>query len=92
MTLEKIALWASILTTVGGGVVWMLNHLDKRRAKKEAEKKRAQEIEQKMKDMEKQLISMSAHYGKAIEDLSKDLEEVRKDFAQFVQQLLFKSK
>jgi septation ring formation regulator EzrA len=92
MTLEKIALWGSILTTVGGGVVWMLNHLDKRRAKKEAEKKRAQEIEQKMKDMEKQLISMSAHYGKAIEDLSKDLEEVRKDFAQFVQQLLFKSK
>jgi hypothetical protein len=81
MTLEKLAVLLSVLGTIGAGIVWLLNHLDKKARAREEAKLKAKEIEQK-------LLNLEANYGR----LTEDLEEVRKDFAQFVQQLLFKTK
>jgi membrane protein YqaA with SNARE-associated domain len=81
MTLEKLAVLLSVVGSLCGGVMWLVGHINKRAKAREDAKLKAKEIEQK-------LLNLEANYGR----LAEDLEEVRKDFAQFVQQLLFKTK
>lgn len=95
--IEAVVAIVGIMSAVGGFILWIVRHLEKKAAEREAAKQMAAQIKDK-------LLHLEANYGRLMEEreefrkevrqenqrLKEELEDVRKDFAQFVQQLFFK--
>lgn len=77
--LEAVAVMISILGALIGGALWILKRIEKKAREKEAARQWAKGIDQK-------LLHLEANDGR----ITEELEDVRKDFGQFVQKLLFK--
>lgn len=95
--IEAVGAIIGIMGAIGGFILWIVRHLEKKAMEREAAKQHARMISEK-------LLHLEANYGRLMEEreefrkevreenhrLKEELEDVRRDFAQFVQQLFFK--
>jgi flagellar biosynthesis component FlhA len=94
--LEMVLPAIPILVFIGGFVNWILKRLEKR-AKEREEKAREREAQiVAAKIIEKRLFDLEASYGRMteqneeqIKQLKSELRDVQRDFAHFVQKMLF---
>lgn len=80
ITLDTLEKAIGLFILLGGGVLSLVRWLEKRAKEKEAARLWAKSIDEK-------LMHLESNNGR----LTEELEDVRRDFAQFVQQMLFKN-
>ena len=87
--LEQLSTAVGIAGTIIGAVHWLIRRAEKRAAEREANRKEAERINSKLIALESLIGQMREDYEEDMKTMNGKLQEVQKDFAQFVQRLFF---
>lgn len=87
--LEHLALLISVTGGLCAAVLWLYGQWERKMRRREDAKVKAREIEARLKQVESNLLGMDGKHGQAVENLTDQIHELRRDFSELLQKLLF---